>query len=189
MQDVHNARLEKDPTLIVYVPYWRRPPFSGDIVVRSAIDPESLMPELRRRVWAIDSTVPIAQMRTIDDLVSEATAQRRFQMQIVLRFACAVTSHRLGIGGRTGGSGCLRPPGSRATVRREPAGWGYAGVGRAGARRGGRSGVLAAGAVGCAGGSGERSEVRIGGTAGSLWVGRAEAPAPLEYDPGPHDTT
>ena len=33
--------------------------------------------------------IPIAQMRTIDDLVSEATAQRRFEMQIVLGFASA----------------------------------------------------------------------------------------------------
>jgi predicted permease len=89
VQDVHNAKLEKDPTLIVYVPYWHRPPGSGDIVVRSTIDPLSLMPEVRRRVWAIDSTVPVAQLRTIDDLVSEATAQRRFQMQIVLGFASA----------------------------------------------------------------------------------------------------
>ncbi|HEY3836656.1 MAG TPA: ABC transporter permease [Bryobacteraceae bacterium] len=89
VQDVHNTKLEKDPTLIVYVPYWRRPPYSGDIVVRSSIDPVSLMPELRRRVWAIDSSVPVAQMRTIDDLVFEATSQRRFQMQIVLGFASA----------------------------------------------------------------------------------------------------
>ncbi len=89
VQDVHNAKLEKDPTMIVYVPYWRRPPFTGDIVLRSSIEPLSLMPEVRRRVWAVDSTVPVAQMRTIDDLVSEATAQRRFQMQIVLGFASA----------------------------------------------------------------------------------------------------
>jgi predicted permease len=89
VQDVHNAKLEKDPTLIVYVPYWRRPPGSGDIVVRTTIDPQSLMTEIRRRVWSVDSTIPVAQMRTIDNLISDATAQRRFQMEIVLGFAAA----------------------------------------------------------------------------------------------------
>jgi len=89
VQDVHNARLEKDPTLVVYVPYWARPRLSGDIVIRTSIDPSALMPEVRRRIWSIDSTVPVAQMRTIDDLVSDATAQRRFQMQIVSGFASA----------------------------------------------------------------------------------------------------
>jgi predicted permease len=90
VQDVHNAKLEKDPTLMVYVPYWRKSaPSSGDIVVRTTIDPLSIMTEVRRRVWSVDPSVPIAQMRTIDSLVSEATSQRRFQMEIVLGFASA----------------------------------------------------------------------------------------------------
>jgi predicted permease len=90
VQDVHNAKLEKDPTLMVYVPYWRKnAPSSGDIVVRTTIDPLSIMTEVRRRVWSVDPTVPITQMRTIDSLVSEATSQRRFQMEIVLGFASA----------------------------------------------------------------------------------------------------
>lgn len=89
VRDVHNAKLERDPTLVVYVPYWARPRFSGDIVIRTTIDPSFLMAEVRRRIWSIDSTIPLAQMRTIDDLVSDATAQRRFQMQIVSGFASA----------------------------------------------------------------------------------------------------
>jgi putative ABC transport system permease protein len=89
VQDVHNAKLEQDPTLVVYVPFWQRARLFGDIVIRTTVDPVSLMPEVRRRIWSIDSTVPVAQMRTIDDLVSEATSQRRFQMQIVLGFASA----------------------------------------------------------------------------------------------------
>jgi putative ABC transport system permease protein len=89
VQDVHNTKLEKAPTHIVYFPYWLRGRGYGDIVVRTSLDPQSLMPEIRRRVRSIDPALPVAQMRTLDRLVSDATADRRFQMQIVVGFASA----------------------------------------------------------------------------------------------------
>src|SRR6202007_1911550 len=39
VKDVHNARLDQAPTLIVYVPYWRRGLPSADLVGRAALAP------------------------------------------------------------------------------------------------------------------------------------------------------
>ena len=101
-RDVHNVRLDSDPTLIVYVPAVLRPNVTGDIVIRTPLAVSALLPEVRRRLWALDPTMSIPPARTIAQLVSEATAQRRFQMQIASGFALsALMLAALGIYGVT----------------------------------------------------------------------------------------
>jgi putative ABC transport system permease protein len=89
VRDVHNARLDQDPTLLIYVPYWLRTQQFGDLVVRTGLAPESLMPEVRRRLWKLDPAMPVPAPRTIAQLVSENTALRRLQMRISSGFGLA----------------------------------------------------------------------------------------------------
>ena len=101
-RDVHNVKLDSDPTLIIYVPAVLRPNVTGDMVVRTPLTMSALLPEVRRRLWALDPSMPIPPARTIAQLVSEATAQRRFQMQIASGFAVsALILAALGIYGVT----------------------------------------------------------------------------------------
>ena len=87
--DVHNAQLDRDPTLIVYVPIWKRVPWTADLVVRSSMAASALPREVRRVLTAIDPGLPAPKMRTMGQLVDETVARRRFQMQVAIGFGVA----------------------------------------------------------------------------------------------------
>ena len=53
------------------------------IVVRSTIEPESLAPALRQAVAEVDRTVPVAQVQTMEHIVSESVTQPRFNLFLV----------------------------------------------------------------------------------------------------------
>ena len=46
--DVHTTRLERDPTLMIYTPFWKYAFQTNDLVVRAAGDPGALRQEVRR---------------------------------------------------------------------------------------------------------------------------------------------
>jgi len=85
--DVHTTRLERDPTLMIYVPYWKSAFQVSHLVVRSSADSQSLPTEVRRTLQAIDSGIPAPVMRTMGEIVAESVAQRRFQMDVAAAFA------------------------------------------------------------------------------------------------------
>jgi putative ABC transport system permease protein len=85
--DVHSAQLERDPTLLVYAPFWKYAYQVSGLVVRSATDSGTLPEEVRRTLQSIDSGIPAPRMRTMGELVSESVAGRRFQMDVAVAFA------------------------------------------------------------------------------------------------------
>jgi len=87
--DVHNVQLDRDPTLIVYVPIWKRVPWGADLVVRSSIAADALPREVRRTLMGIDPGLLAPKMRTMGQLVDETLARRRFQMQVAIGFGVA----------------------------------------------------------------------------------------------------
>ena len=89
VRDTYNGRLDEKPTLIVYVPFWIRPPGGASLIFRTAIDPRLLIRPVQRVIWSIDSSLPISEVRTLSEIVSAATAQRRFQMQLATGFGLA----------------------------------------------------------------------------------------------------
>src|SRR5262245_50749068 len=42
---------------------------SGGIVVRTAVDPASIVPAVRQAIWSLDKNQPVARIRTMDDIV------------------------------------------------------------------------------------------------------------------------
>jgi putative ABC transport system permease protein len=81
--DVHGSQLERDPTLMIYVPFWKQPFQANDLVVRGRAEPE----EVRKAIRAIDPSIPSPKMKTMDEIVSESVAPRRFQMRVAAAFA------------------------------------------------------------------------------------------------------
>jgi predicted permease len=86
VRDTYTSRLDESPTLIAYVPYWVRGPSYGSLVMRTAVDPNQLMEAVRRTIWSIDPELPVAPLRTMSDLVTDALARRRFQMRLAASF-------------------------------------------------------------------------------------------------------
>jgi predicted permease len=62
-------------------------PAGGTIALRSALPPEEMMRTLRETVAGIDPLLPLQHMRTMDDVVSESVAPRRFNTNLITAFA------------------------------------------------------------------------------------------------------
>jgi putative ABC transport system permease protein len=50
------------------------------VVVRSTVEPESLAPALRQAVAEVDRTVPVADVKTLEHIVSDSVTQPRFNL-------------------------------------------------------------------------------------------------------------
>jgi putative ABC transport system permease protein len=68
------------------------PVFLADFAVRTAGDPHALVSAISREVWAIDKDQPVTNVRTMDEIVDEAVAERRFQTLLLLIFAAVAVA-------------------------------------------------------------------------------------------------
>jgi predicted permease len=85
--DVHSTRLERDPTLMIYIPFWPQAHQVSGLVVRAAGEPRGLTADLRRVIHEMDPGIPAPKMRTMGEIIEESVAQRRFQMRLSVAFA------------------------------------------------------------------------------------------------------
>ena len=65
-------------------PQWASGPMS--LVVRTEGDPESIVSSVRSAIRAIDANLPIAEIRTMREVVASTIAERRFQMLLISLF-------------------------------------------------------------------------------------------------------
>jgi predicted permease len=87
--DVRSVSLSKTPSLTVYVPYWQRFQSQASLVVRTSTEPLAAASAIRAAIRQVDRELPVPGFRTMEDIVAESVAQRRFQMSLVLLFAAA----------------------------------------------------------------------------------------------------
>ena len=71
----------------IYVPYLQEPSAIMYLVVRANGGPEILMGGIRNVIWSLDKTVPIAHVRTMEQVLSESVAQQRYYMLLFGIFA------------------------------------------------------------------------------------------------------
>jgi predicted permease len=89
--DVRSAGPQRPVRPLVYRPYLQQPwPFMN-VTLRTGTDPESLMPEVRRAVAEIDPEQPIAELKTVDEVFTAASARPRFTLLLVGAFAVIAT--------------------------------------------------------------------------------------------------
>jgi predicted permease len=87
--DVRSTSLDKDPVSIIYVPYWQRPRLAAALLVRTAMDPRGIAAGVREAIRQVDADVPVPEMQTLQEVMLDSVAQRRFQMTLVMLFAGA----------------------------------------------------------------------------------------------------
>ena len=81
--DVRSIGLDREPPLMVYLPIAQFAPTGAAFVIRTT-DPA---PAIRQAVAAVDPTIPIARIRSLDEVVAQAASGRRFQMLLLGSFA------------------------------------------------------------------------------------------------------
>jgi len=78
--------LDTTPPMQFYLPLWPAPTLAAAVVMRAAIPPEAAASALRGLVRNMDPALAIAGVSTMDQLVSEANAERRFQTVLLTVF-------------------------------------------------------------------------------------------------------
>jgi hypothetical protein len=87
--DARTTTLEATPPLMVYVPYWWRSRSSFSLLIKTAVDPVSVLPGIRRVVRETDPEIAIGQSRPLDEIVDASFAARRYQMRLFVAFGAA----------------------------------------------------------------------------------------------------
>ncbi|HEU0368744.1 MAG TPA: ABC transporter permease [Candidatus Acidoferrum sp.] len=88
--DFRNAGLVLPPEPHITVLYSQHPLVNygfKDIVIRTAAQPHSLAPEIRRQLHQLDADMPFAEVQTIDELVERQTGGQRFTTALLGAFA------------------------------------------------------------------------------------------------------
>jgi len=92
VSDTKQDSLRDTTSLSMYVPWGQRTRMSGSemwVVARSAGDPIALSNAIRAIVRNVDRTVPVSDIRTLDDVLSDSVQKTRFTMLLVGAFALA----------------------------------------------------------------------------------------------------
>ena len=108
--DVRGAKLDRVPSLTIYVPYWQRRTFGGpSLAVKTGVEPATMTSSVRSAIYHVDAELPVGRFETMQEIIGESVSQRRFQMDLVLIFACtALLLAALGIYGVISYSVALR---------------------------------------------------------------------------------
>ena len=85
--NVKEQALNAVVTPAIYLPIDQRPDQFAFLIVRSAVDPASLVPALRKEVRAVDPNLPLDQVRTIDAVIGEGIAGPRLTTTVLLTFS------------------------------------------------------------------------------------------------------
>lgn len=85
--DVRVGQLTKDLVPEMYLPFAQSVVLSPKLIIRSAVDPVSLISALRAQVAQVDKNLPLFEVRTMDDVFAGSAARQRFQTLLVSAFA------------------------------------------------------------------------------------------------------
>ena len=87
--DVAATGIEAEPSPIVYIPTWTEFGFNpgASVILSTAGDPESITADARAALRAAGAGIAVARTRTLEQMVADATAARRFQLSLLLLFA------------------------------------------------------------------------------------------------------
>src|SRR5581483_7711539 len=85
--DVSREGLDQKPSPEIFVPFQQEPTAAMAVMIRTAGDPASLAPAVRRCVSAIDHNLPIQRLRTVQTMLSASLERRRFSTLLLTSFA------------------------------------------------------------------------------------------------------
>jgi putative ABC transport system permease protein len=83
--------LMEAPREIIYFPNGAAAALGGvtDWVVRTEVEPLSIVPQVKRELAAMDARLPLAKVRPMSDYVADAMARTRFALQLIAAFGAA----------------------------------------------------------------------------------------------------
>jgi putative ABC transport system permease protein len=87
--DVETSTLDADAGGQLYSPYAQRPWPGMNIAVRTSVNPMSLASAVRKQIARVDGDLPVTEVRSMEDIVSESFGQRQITLWLLGAFAAA----------------------------------------------------------------------------------------------------
>jgi putative ABC transport system permease protein len=87
VRDIRHDGLDKEPYPQMYSPAAQFPRRGVTLVARASADPASLVPAIRRELSSLDKDLPLYNVRTMEQVLSDSVSRRRFQMLLIAAFA------------------------------------------------------------------------------------------------------
>lgn len=87
--DSRTNSLKLPATSMIYLDYHDNPPYATFFMVKSSQNPQALVSDVRRAIWAQDPEVTIARVKTLDAQVKDSLSAERFQTFILIAFGIA----------------------------------------------------------------------------------------------------
>jgi putative ABC transport system permease protein len=79
--------LTKAATPELYLSFWQSSAWFKHILVRTAADPRAVTATLQRELRAVDPTVALGELKTLEQIREDSQPARRFAMQLLIGFA------------------------------------------------------------------------------------------------------
>jgi putative ABC transport system permease protein len=79
--------LDVPPEPELFMPYTQWPSKKMSLVLRTASEPSSLIPRVKKEIWRLDPDQPVMDIKTMDEVVAAEAAGRRFILQLIGAFA------------------------------------------------------------------------------------------------------
>jgi putative ABC transport system permease protein len=85
--DVRYSGLDDTDADTIYTPFAQTPFMWSNLMIRTSVPPQTLIQSVRDAVASVNSSLPPANFRTMEQLVSESVAQPRFNTVLLAAFA------------------------------------------------------------------------------------------------------
>jgi putative ABC transport system permease protein len=98
--NVSQMGLDAEAMPEIFLPFTQSPSTTMVVMLRTSVDPQSVMPAVRRRVAEMDRSLPIQRLRTMESRLADTLERRRFSTLLLALFALlAMTLAAVGIYG------------------------------------------------------------------------------------------
>jgi predicted permease len=87
VEDVRNSGLDSTPLPQIYTSQFQTPSRTTAIVMRTSLDPDSIVASVRHELLALDRDRPLYSVVSMQELVSDSIAPRRYYMLLLGGFA------------------------------------------------------------------------------------------------------
>ena len=85
--DIRTDGIDAEGTPHIYLSEPQAPAYDSVVYLRTAADPGALSEAIRREIQAVDPTIPVFGIQTMDEVVARSLAARRFALEILGIFA------------------------------------------------------------------------------------------------------
>jgi predicted permease len=86
-RSVKNRKLDENPKFYVYQPFTQWTQRETSVVMKTSVDPETTVAGLRNRVSALDATLPVYEITTVENSVARSVSTRRLASNLLTGFA------------------------------------------------------------------------------------------------------